>query len=109
MKKVEILALCSHPEILQTVVRLINNNSGWNGTGAETEEQAIALFKGLSFDLVLLGGGMDEASEEKLKPIFTALNPDVKFIQHYGGGSGLLSAEIYEALTPPNPPQRRGL
>ncbi len=99
MKKVEILALCSHPEILQTVVRLINNNPAWNGTGAETEEQAIALFKELSFDLVLLGAGMDGASEEHLTPIFMGINPAVKFIQHYGGGSGLLSAEIYGALT----------
>jgi hypothetical protein len=98
MKKVEILALCSHPEILQTVVRLINNNPGWNGTGTGSEQQAIDLFTERPFDLVLLGSGMDKQSENKLKPVFTALNPDVKFIQHYGGGSGLLSAEIWGAL-----------
>ena len=98
MKKVEILALCSHPEILQTVLRLINNNPEWNGTGAENEQQAIDLFTERPFDLVLLGSGMDEQSENKLKPVFIQINPAIKFIQHYGGGSGLLSAEIWGAL-----------
>jgi PleD family two-component response regulator len=98
MKKVEILALCSHPEILQTILRLINNNPGWNGTGAESEQQAIDLFTERPFDVVLLGSGMDEQSENKLKPVFTHINPAVKFIQHYGGGSGLLSAEIWGVL-----------
>jgi DNA-binding NtrC family response regulator len=98
MEKVEILALCSHPEILQVITRLINNNPGWNGTGAENEQQAIALFNAHPFDVVLLGSGMDERSEDKLKPVFAAIKPDVKFIQHYGGGSGLLSAEIWGAL-----------
>jgi DNA-binding NtrC family response regulator len=100
--KTEILAVCSHPEILQTIVRLINNNPGWNGTGAESEEQAITLFKQQPFHLVLLGSGMDELTEEKLKPVLNEINPAVIFVQHYGGGSGLLTGEIYEALAAAN-------
>jgi PleD family two-component response regulator len=98
MKKTEILAVCSHPEILETVLRLINNNPGWNGTGAANEQQALTLFTEKAFDVVLLGSGMDELSENRLRPVFLSLNPDVRFVQHYGGGSGLLTAEIYEAL-----------
>jgi len=94
MKRVEILAVCSHPEILQTILRLIANTADWNATGAETEEQALILLGKQYFDLVLLGSGMDENSAGRLK--FAA--PDMKFIQHYGGGSGLLTAEIYGAL-----------
>jgi hypothetical protein len=94
MKKVEILAVCSHPEILQTILRLINNNPDWNATGAEMEEQALDLLDKQHFNLVLLGSGMDETSAGRLK----AVAPAVKCIQHYGGGSGLLSAEIYGAL-----------
>jgi len=95
---VKVLALCSHPEILPVVVRLVNNNPEWQATGAGTEEQAIALFTEQPFDVVLLGSGMDEGSENRLRPVFLAINPQVKFIQHYGGGSGLLACEIYEAL-----------
>jgi len=98
MKKVEILAVCSHPEILQTLLRLINSNPGWNGTGVENEQQALAYFNETSFDIVLLGSGMDEVSEDRLGPACLAINPAVKLIQHYGGGSGLLTCEIHEAL-----------
>jgi len=45
-----------------------------------------------------LGGGIEELSEDQLSAYFTSHNPDIKIVQHYGGGSGLLSAEIYEAL-----------
>ena len=98
MSKVQILALCNHPEILPVIIRLVNNNPEWNCTGAETEEQAIALFKETPFDLVLLGSGMDGFSEDRLRPVFLATNPNVRFVQHYGGGSGLLACEIFEAL-----------
>lgn len=98
MKKTEILAVCSHPEILQTIIRLINNNPQWNGTGATDEHQALVYFTEQPFDVVLLGSGMDAASVKKLMPPCRAINPLVKFVQHYGGGSGLLSTEIYEAI-----------
>lgn len=94
MEKVEILAVCSHPEILQTILRLVNNNPAWNATGAATEQEALALLNNQPFRLVLLGSGMDETSAGRL---ITA-HPELTIIQHYGGGSGLLSAEIYEAL-----------
>lgn len=94
MEKTTILAVCSHPEILQTILRLVNNNPDWDGTGAETEEQALALLAVQHFDLVLLGSGMDQNSAGRLQ----AAAPGVKCIQHYGGGSGLLSAEIYGVL-----------
>lgn len=94
MEKKEILAVCSHPEILQTIIRLINNNLEWNATGAATEAEAIEQCATRHIDLVLLGSGMDDNSAARLK----AAQPGIKLIQHYGGGSGLLSAEIYGAL-----------
>ncbi|SDE48454.1 hypothetical protein SAMN05216464_106301 [Mucilaginibacter pineti] len=95
---IQILVIGRHPEILATVVRLVNNNPAWNATGCITNEEAISAFTNQQFKLVLLGGGVDEASETELCIQFKAVNPDIKIVQHYGGGSGLLSAEIYEAL-----------
>ncbi|MDP9077319.1 MAG: hypothetical protein M3O71_07855 [Bacteroidota bacterium] len=96
--KIEILAIGRHPEILQTVVRLVNNNPEWNATGAGTDDEAILAFSARPFRLVLLGGGIEKESEDKLCAAFRALNPDIIIVQHYGGGSGLLFAEIYQAL-----------
>lgn len=99
MSKIEILVIGRHPEILQTVLRLVNNNAEWNATGTATDEEAIAAFNNHNYKLVLLGGGIDKSSENKLRAAFLAVNPAIIIVQHYGGGSGLLSAEIYEALS----------
>ena len=98
MIKTEILVICRHPEILQTVLRLINNNPDWHATGAITDEEAIAVFSAQSFQLILLGSGIEQESEDTLCTFFKAHRPGIIIIQHYGGGSGLLAAEIYEGL-----------
>ncbi|WP_426582102.1 hypothetical protein [Mucilaginibacter sp. R-33] len=98
MEKIQILVIGRHPEILATVVRLVNNNPDWNATGCLSDEEAIAAFSTQDFKLVLLGGGVDEMSEYKLNEYFYSEKPNIKVVQHFGGGSGLLSAEIFEAL-----------
>lgn len=98
MNKLQILVICRHAEILATIVRLINTNEQWTATGVLTGEQAIAAFEQSPFSLVLLGNGFDDSDEIKLTQNFKRVRPDVKVIAHYGGGSGLLFAEIYEAL-----------
>jgi len=98
MSKVEILVVCRHEGILQTIVRLINNNPDWHAIGAVTDDEAITAFDAQAFKLVLLGSGIKKESDEKLRSYFTSKQPGIVIVQHYGGGSGLLSAEIYEAL-----------
>lgn len=96
--KVKILAIGRNEDILQTVVRLINSNTAWQGVGAVTDKDAVQAFDHEVFDLILLCSGIEPESEENLRAYFTAHRPHTKIIQHYGGGSGLLSGEIYEAL-----------
>ena len=98
MSKVEILVICRHEGILQTVVRLINNNPDWHAVGIVTDDEALAAFNTAPFKLVLLGSGIEKESEDKLSAIFKEHKPEIIIVQHYGGGSGLLTAEIYEAL-----------
>jgi len=98
MKKVKILAIGRHEQILGTVVRLINNNPEWEGIGALTDKEAVQQFDHQVIDIILLCGGIEPESEINLRAYFIAHRPQVIIIQHYGGGSGLLTAEIYEAL-----------
>jgi hypothetical protein len=100
MGKIEILVICRHEGILQTVVRLINNNPEWNATGVVTDDEALNTFSMLPFKLVLLGSGIEKESEDRLCAAFKAHNPEIIIVEHYGGGSGLLGAEIYQALGP---------
>lgn len=96
--KTNILAIGRNEEILAVVVRLINANPDWEGKGACTDNEAIALFSQHSFDIVLLCNGIQEDEETRLCAEFVHLKPNILVIQHYGGGSGLLSNEIRYAL-----------
>lgn len=98
MHRLNILAIHRDTLILATVLRLINTNEKWNGIGAKTDEEAIDMFQQQPVGMVLFCAGIEPESEEKLKAVFSEQNPQPIFLQHYGGGSGLLSAEIYEAL-----------
>lgn len=97
--KVNILAIGRHEEILETVLRIINKSENWTASGALTDEKAIALFEEQKFDIVLLCAGIEEECEAVLRNTFTEKNPEIIIIQHYGGGSGLLSNEIIHALS----------
>jgi DNA-binding NarL/FixJ family response regulator len=98
MAETEILIICTHDEILKTIVRLIDSNSTMCATGASTLEQALTLFKSKSFDLVLIGAGLKQKEEEELISNVNRSFVKVPIIRHYGGGSGLLFTEIFQAL-----------
>ena len=94
----QILVIGRNEQILNTVERLINNNPKWQATACLTDEEAIKACDKQPFDLVLIGGGVDEASEAQLRKAVNERYPGTRVIQHYGGGSGLLATEINMAL-----------
>jgi hypothetical protein len=94
----QILFISKHAELLQTVLRLINNNAQWKADGSTEVEDAIQLFATYTYNLVILGNGLTNKEEETLVTMLQALQPTIQIIQHYGGGSGLLSNEIRAAL-----------
>jgi hypothetical protein len=98
MDKVLILVVGRNPDIVQTVVRLINNNPAWSAIHALTDDEAIERFESQPCNLVLFGGGIEPESDHSLRQAFTSRNPKITIIQHYGGGSGLLATEINMAL-----------
>lgn len=98
MKQLNILVLGRHVQIMETVLRLINNRPEWKAVGALTNTDAKIKFSSSDFDLVLIGGGVEEKSERELSVEFREKKPSVKIIRHYGGGSGLLFNEIEEAI-----------
>jgi len=93
MQNIEILIVGKHPDIMKTILRLLNNKSGWSGTAAFTTDEAIEKGSTIVFDVVLLGAGLTNIESEQIQAYY-----QVPVVQHYGGGSGLLYAEIYQAL-----------
>jgi hypothetical protein len=93
-----ILVICRHVDILETIVRLLNNEEGWTATGVTTDQDAIEKFETGNFQIAMIGGGVNTESENALITKFKEQKPEIKIVRHYGGGSGLLYAEIMEAI-----------
>lgn len=88
---------CNKP-IVETIGRLINNNGKWSSVMAFSVAEAVQLCKLQEMSLVLMGAGLSEEEEIQLKNDLAQLLPHLPVVKHYGGGSGLLFAEIYSAL-----------
>lgn len=96
--RTEILVVGTHEDILKTIIRLLNAESSWHAEGVSGCEEAIAKCKSYTYSVLLLGGGLSELEEARLKTEIKILHPAIHIIPHYGGGSGLLYAEIHNAL-----------
>lgn len=98
MEKIQILAIGRDPVVLQKLLRFINENPAWEGTGTIDDNSALTIFSQRKYDIVVLIDHLSKTSEELFQNIFKATNNDVIFINHYGDSTGLLANEIYEAL-----------
>jgi hypothetical protein len=103
MEKIQILAIGRDPVVLQKLLRFINENPKWEGSGTVSDETAIEVFLQRKYDIVLLIDSLGEESEKKFNSLFTFNNSDLIFIKHTGDSSGLLASEIYEALQSQKP------
>lgn len=97
MNPINILIIGRNPEVANVLLRLVNNNKNWKGKLAMTNDEAVTYFRESKFDIILLSSGIENDDETFLRKEFEK-DPDVIIIQHYGGGSGLLSNEINAAL-----------
>jgi len=97
-KKTEILVIGTNEQIRETVLRLLNTNPIWQATGVGTNEEAVAKCKETIYEVLLIGAGLTDELETHLTAEIKAIQPSIHIIPHYGGGSGLLFAEIYLAL-----------
>ena len=97
-KKTEILVIGTNEKIRETVLRLLNTNSMWQAMGVGTVEEAVAKCMETTYEVLLIGAGLTDELETLLITEIKAIQPSIQIIPHYGGGSGLLFAEIYLAL-----------
>lgn len=93
-----ILSFSTNREILPIMDRLVNKQEGWTGQRAPDLAAARELLLAGDFSAVLLGAGTGEAERNALQILLDATGKKTVLIDHYGGGSGLLYAEVMEAL-----------
>ncbi|MCX8534253.1 hypothetical protein [Chryseobacterium luquanense] len=95
MNTLNFLVIGKNQEILDTLKRIIENNEGWKAEIRSDENICYDYIKENQVDIVLLSSGLDEEFENDIKIFCTNLEKEVKVIDHYGGGSGLLKNEVY--------------
>lgn len=95
MKTLNFLVIGKNQEILETLKRIIENNEGWSAETQNDEHSCYNYIKGNQVDIVLLSSGLEEQFEKDIKVFCENLDKEVKVIDHYGGGSGLLKNEVY--------------
>lgn len=98
MNKIEILIVGTNESIMKTIARLIDSNVEWLATIAFSVDEAVKICLAKEFRLALIGAGLASIEEVSLKNNLEELRPKMPIIKHYGGGSGLLYAEIYQGL-----------
>jgi len=95
---VNILIVCTNQPIAETIKRLIEKVENWSADIALTLNDAIATCNKVTYDVILIGAGITDAEEQVLCLDLNKSAPKTRVVKHYGGGSGLLYAEIHQAL-----------
>ena len=98
MEKIKILIVGTNEPIMKTIARLIDRDGKWLATIAFSVDEAIEICSASAFSLALICAGLALDDEVILNNKLKDLHPKMPIIKHYGGGSGLLYAEIYQGL-----------
>lgn len=98
MKKIQILLIGRDPVVLQKLLRFINENPEWSGTGTIDDKSAQLLFAQTKYHYVVFVDQFSELSVKNLQEDFTAKNPEVIFLRHYGDSTGLLASELFDLM-----------
>lgn len=95
MNTLNFLVIGKNQEILDTLKRVIENNEGWKADIQTDENASYDDIRNKQLDIVLLSSGLEEQFEKDIKVFCENLDKNIKIIDHYGGGSGLLKNEVY--------------
>ncbi|MFN8416653.1 MAG: hypothetical protein U0U66_10000 [Cytophagaceae bacterium] len=93
-----ILIIGNNVEIVEVLLRLINKSKEYSASAVIYHQKDFNLSE-TNVDLILLSSGLSLEEEQEIKEQLFMKNPNIKIIQHYGGGSGLLYTELKQALS----------
>ena len=101
MKALYFLIIGKNHEILQTLQRVIEKNESWKATLCTGEEESYGQIRENKPDLVFLSSGLEQEAEARIRAFCRSVSPEIKVIDHYGGGSGLVKSEVESCFAKP--------
>ncbi|MEL6560217.1 MAG: response regulator receiver protein [Bacteroidota bacterium] len=82
--------------ITNVIVRLLNQMDGFSGVTVNSASEMAESLRASNYDILLIGAGFDQAQEQSMTNEALEICPNIKILEHYGGGSGLLKTELEE-------------
>ena len=82
--------------ITNVIVRLLNQMEGYSGVTANSTTEMAESLRASDYDILLIGAGFDQAQERSMTKEALEIRPNIKVLEHYGGGCGLLITELEE-------------
>lgn len=107
MKQLKFLVIGKDQVILDTLKRIIEKNEGWKAILVSDENLSYDAVRSHRPDIVLLSSGLQDTFERDIKAFCHEPDQNIKVIEHYGGGSGLLLSEVEACFSEPQKPGNR--
>lgn len=93
-----ILVICYHQEILNTLERILLKTSRYKPYISSDIASTYSYLSQNKFDAIIFGSGIPENQEQEMESRVKEKASSTAIIYHYGGGSGLLFNELESAL-----------
>lgn len=98
MENLVFLVIGKNMPILEAVKRGIERDSNWFAYITNELKDFYQLVLTKNVDAVMLSSGLDSESEEEIKNFIQYNLPNIKVIDHYAGGFGLIRSEVLQAF-----------
>ncbi|CAM3460587.1 hypothetical protein [Aquirufa ecclesiirivi] len=98
MKIHHILVVGKNEAIVALLIKLVNKYPELFALGTCELEEVPSICQKSPIDIVLFSSGLSLQQEKEMVQIVSQIHPNVKTIEHFGGGSGLLRTELNQVL-----------
>jgi hypothetical protein len=81
-------------EMTRVVERVLNKMEDYTGLACFELDELKRILPKEQFDILLIGTGFSARDEKLLQEEAVKIQPQIKIVVHFGGGSGLLLSEL---------------
>lgn len=98
MKIQNVLVVGKNEAIVKLLTKLVNKYPELFAQGTCQLEEILPICQSSPVDILLFSSGLSMAQEKEILQLVKQFYPSVKTVEHFGGGSGLLTAELNQVL-----------
>ncbi|CAM3870942.1 hypothetical protein [Aquirufa aurantiipilula] len=98
MKIQNVLVVGKNEAIVELLIKLVNKYPELFALGTCKLEDISSICQISPVDILLISSGLSLNQENEVKQLVKQFHPNLKTVEHFGGGSGLLKTELNQVL-----------